>query len=230
MELVYKEEGAGVFYDAMAFWNDEEGMAIGDYNKGCFAVIVTRNGGGTWDRSPCDNIPDLDENTGAYAASNTNIAIVGDKAWVVTSKEQILRTPDKGNTWEVVKTPIQIKETYQGIYSIDFYDGMNGFGIGGDFSKPELRDSNKIMTSDGGKTWSLVAESEDPGYKSCVRYVPNAGTRDLVAVGFTGISYSRDGGTTWHPLSDEGFYTIRFLNDSIAYAAGRNRIAKLTFQ
>ena len=25
MELVYKEEGEGVFYDAMKFWNDEEG-------------------------------------------------------------------------------------------------------------------------------------------------------------------------------------------------------------
>ncbi len=230
MELVYKEKGEGVFYDAMTFWNDEEGIAIGDYNNGCFAIILTKDGGNTWNRLPCDDIPDLNENTGAYAASNTNIAVVGDKAWVITSKEQVLYTPDKGNTWKVVEIPIQIKEMYQGIYSIDFYDAMNGFGIGGDFSKPELKESNKIKTLDGGKTWSLVADGEHPGYKSCVRYVPNTGAKDLVAVGFTGISYSRDNGVTWDPLSDEGFYTIRFLNDSIAFAAGRNRIAKLTFQ
>ncbi|MBT8222870.1 MAG: oxidoreductase, partial [Eudoraea sp.] len=29
MELVYTETGADVFYDAMCFWNDEEGIAIG---------------------------------------------------------------------------------------------------------------------------------------------------------------------------------------------------------
>ena len=230
MELVYKEEGEGVFYDAMTFWNDKAGLAVGDYNNGCFSIIVTRNGGKTWNRLPCDKIPELKEDTGAYAASNTNIAIVGDKAWVMTSKEQVLFTLDKGKTWEVIEAPIQIKETYQGIYSIDFYDPMNGFGIGGDFSKPELKDSNKIATADGGKTWFLIADGGNPGYKSCVRYVPNAGSQDLVAVGFTGISYSKDNGTTWDQFSEEGFYTIRFLNDSIAYAAGRNRIAKLIFQ
>lgn len=230
MELVYKEEGEGVFYDAMTFWNDEEGLAVGDFNNGCLAIIVTRDGGKTWDRLSCTKIPKLNENTGAYAASNTNIAIVGDKAWAMTSKEQLLFTHDKGNTWEAVETPIQIEETYQGIYSIDFYDAINGFGVGGDFSKPELKDSNKIITVNGGKTWSLIADGEHPEYKSCVRYVPNSGAQDLVAIGFTGISYSKDKGTTWNQLSEEGFYTLRFLNDSVAYAAGRNRIAMLTFQ
>ena len=30
MDLVYIEEGEGVFYDAMTFWNDKEGIAVGD--------------------------------------------------------------------------------------------------------------------------------------------------------------------------------------------------------
>ena len=37
-------------------------------------------------------------------------------------------------------------------------------------------------------------------------------------------------GTFCKHLSDEGFYTIRFLNDSIAYAAGKGRISILTFR
>ncbi len=229
MELVYKEEGDGVFYDAMTFWNDQEGIAIGDFNDGCFAIIITRDGGKTWQRLPCDNLPQLDDTTGAYAASNTNIVAMDDSAWVMTSKEQLLFTGDKGRTWAAIDTPIQIQEAYQGIYSIAFYDGLKGFGIGGDFSKPELQFSNKISTSDGGRTWSLMADGQSPGYKSCVQYIPNSGGLDLIATGFTGISYSKDSGANWKPLSDEGFYTIRFLNDSIAYAAGRNRIAKLTF-
>ena len=230
MELVYKEEGAGVFYDAMTFWNDLEGIAVGDYNNGCFAIIITRDGGKTWQRLPCASLPQLDETTGAYAASNTNIVTFENKSWVMTSKEQLLFTGDKGRTWEVIDTPIQIEETYQGIYSIASYDGLKGYGIGGDFSKPNLNVSNKISTSDGGRTWSLMANGQSPGYKSCVQYIPNSGGLDLIATGYTGISYSEDGGISWKSLSDEGFYTIRFLNDSIAYAAGKNRIAKLTFR
>lgn len=230
MELVYKEEGESVFYDAMKFWNNLEGMAIGDYSDGCFAIVITRDGGKTWNRLNCDLIPDLEKDVGAYAASNTNIAIVGNSAWVMTSKEQVLFSSDKGETWEAINTPIDIVESYQGIYSIDFYDDMNGFGIGGDFSKPELNFSNKIKTSDGGKSWHLVAEGKKPTYKSCVQYVPNSGAEDLVAVGFTGIDYSSDGGANWNSLSDEGFYTIRFLNDSVAYAAGKNRIARIVFK
>ena len=35
---------------------------------------------------------------------------------------------------------------------------------------------------------------------------------------------------SWKKLSEEGFYTLRFANDSIAYAAGKGRIAKLRFR
>ena len=42
MELVYKEDGEGVFYDAMTFWNNREGIAIGDTVNGCFSIIITR--------------------------------------------------------------------------------------------------------------------------------------------------------------------------------------------
>ncbi|NNG09985.1 MAG: oxidoreductase, partial [Arenibacter sp.] len=43
-------------------------------------------------------------------------------------------------------------------------------------------------------------------------------------------AYSHDSGASWKQLSDESFYTMRFVNDSIAYAAGKNRVAKLVFK
>jgi len=51
----------------------------------------------------------------------------------------------------------------------------------------------------------------------------------LIAVGFKGISYSYDYGENWQQLSDEPFYTIDFINEFVAYAAGKNRISKLIF-
>jgi photosystem II stability/assembly factor-like uncharacterized protein len=231
-KLVYEEVNEKVFYDSMDFWNDQEGIAIGDPTDDCMSIIITRDGGNTWAKLSCDDLPKVKEGEAAFAASDTNISIVGDKTWVATGgkSSRVLYSPDKGKTWKIYDTPIiQGKET-TGMYSIDFYDENNGFAIGGDYTKPNDTLNNKIRTIDGGKTWQVVANGKGPGYRSCVQYVPNRDGKELVAIGFKGIDYSNNSGESWKHLSDEGFYTIRFLNDSIAYAAGKGRISKLTFR
>ena len=231
-KLVYEEVHDNVFYDSMAFWNDQEGIAIGDPTDTCMSIIITRDGGNIWNKVACENLPAAKEGEAAFAASDTNIAIVGAKTWVATGgkSSRILFSADKGKTWEVFETPIiQGKET-TGIYSLDFYDENNGFAIGGDYTKPNDTLSNKIRTTDGGRTWQMVANEKSPGYRSCVQYIPNREGKELVAVGFKGIDYSNDAGETWTHLSDESFYTIRFINENEAYAAGNKRISKLTFR
>ena len=232
MELVYKEEHENVFYDSMTFWNDEEGIAMGDPVENCLSIIITRDGGNTWNKIPCTNFPEAAEGEAAFAASDSNIAVEGEKTWIISggAKSRIFFSPDKGRTWEVYDTPIVQGKATQGAYSLDFYDEQQGIMIGGDYTAPEENSANKAVTSDGGKTWSLIGEGRRPGYKSSVRYIPGGEGKEIVAVGNTGISYTSDAGKTWNELSKEGFYTIRFLNDSTAYAAGKNRLAKLIFR
>jgi len=231
-KIVYKENHPKTFYDSMDFWNDQEGIAIGDPTDDCMSIIITRDGGETWTKLSCDDLPKAKDGEAAFAASDTNISIVGNHTWVATGGKasRIMYSPDMGRTWTVYDTPIvQGKET-TGMYSIDFYDENNGFAIGGDYTKPNDTLNNKIRTADGGKTWQVVANGKGPGYRSCVQYIPNSEAKELVAVGFKGIDYSNDAGASWTHLSDEGFYTIRFLNDSTAYAAGNGRVSKLTFR
>ncbi len=230
MELVYKETGKGVFYDAMAFWNNKEGIAIGDSVGGCLSIIITRDGGSTWKKLQCGDLPVSGTYESAFAASNTNIKIIGDKTWVGTANGTIYFSADKGRTWQVTETPIVKEKETEGIYSLDFYDALTGFAIGGDYTSPDNNVANKIKTTDGGQTWQLVASGQQPGYRSCVQYVPNSQGKGLVAVGFKGIDFSRDAGATWQHLSNESFYTLRFLNDSVAYAAGSGRISKISFK
>ncbi len=230
MELVYREDGEGVFYDAMKFWNDREGIAIGDSMNGCLSILITRDGGNTWNKVPCSDLPQGIDGEGAFASSNTNIEIMGDSAWVATTESRIYFSPDKGKTWKIQTVPIVNTKPTEGIYSVDFYDTLLGVAIGGDYTNPNDPRNNKALTMDGGTSWKLIANGNPPGYKSCVQFVPNSGGEDIVALGFSGIMYSNNMGASWTSLSDEGFYTIRFLNDSIAYAAGKNRIAKLTFR
>ncbi|WP_231565560.1 WD40/YVTN/BNR-like repeat-containing protein [Psychroserpens sp. Hel_I_66] len=228
--IVYQDNHPKAFYDSMEFWNDQEGIAIGDSTDGCLSVIITRDGGNTWTKLGCDQLPKGIEGEGAFAASDTNIAIIGNETWVATNTGRIYYSDDKGLSWTIYNTPIVAAKETEGIYSIDFYDNKNGFAIGGDYTKPADSTANKIRTKDGGKTWQLVAQNQSPGYRSCVQYVPNSNAQELVAIGFKGIDYSNDAGNSWTHLSDEGFYTIRFLNDSTAYAAGNKRIAKLKFR
>lgn len=230
--LVYQEDHKKAFYDAMAFWNDNEGIAIGDPTDSCMSIIVTRDGGTTWEKIDCDNLPPAKDGEAAFAASNSNIKIIGDNTWVATGGKasRVLFSSDKGQNWDVIETPIVQGLQTTGIYSIDFYDDTIGYAIGGDYRRPGANAKNKIKTTDGGKTWQIAAENKAPGYRSCVQYVPNSNGKALVAVGFKGIDYSNDGGENWKHLTNEGFYTIRFVNDSVAYAAGDKRIAKLNFR
>src|SRR5690606_16006213 len=183
-----------------------------------------------WKKVPCSSLPKSSSGEGAFAASNTNVKVMGDEAWIATTKGNIYYSGDKGNTWEIRTTPIANTKSTQGIYSLDFYDENIGFVIGGDYTDPDNNQENKALTTDGGKTWKLVADGHLPDYRSCVQYVPDSDGKSLVALGFNGIAYSNDYGENWKQLSDESFYTLRFLNDSVAYAAGVNRIAQLNFK
>ena len=230
MQLVYKEEDEKVFYDAMTFWNNMEGIAIGDSMDGCLSIIITRDGGNTWKKIPCASLPPTAKGEGAFAASNTNVKVIGDRTWIATTNGNIHYSGDKGARWEVWTTPIANTKPTQGIYSLDFYDENIGFAMGGDYTDPDNDQKNKALTTDGGKTWKVVADGHLPDYRSCVQYVPDSDGKSLVALGFNGIAYSSDYGENWKQLSDESFYTLRFLNDSVAYAAGVNRIAQLNFK
>lgn len=230
-KLLYHQNTKGTFYNAMAFWNADEGMAIGDPIGGCMSFLTTRDGGETWEKTPCADLPKAKEGEVAFAASNSNIAILGDKTWVISGGKQtrVYFSSNKGQTWKAVNTPLVNGKATTGGYSIDFYNDKIGVIFGGDYTDPKNNKANKALTTDGGKTWRLIADGSGPGYKSSVKFVPGSGGKELVAVGFTGISYSSDSGKTWTQLSDEGFYTIDFLNEFTAYAAGKDNIAKLTF-
>ncbi|MCB0457941.1 MAG: oxidoreductase [Flavobacteriaceae bacterium] len=231
IEEVYVETGEKVFYDAMAFWDDKEGIAMGDPTENCLSIIVTRDGGNTWTKIDCSQLPKTEEGEAAFAASNTNIALYDTHVWIASGgkRARVFHSGDRGLTWEVFNTPILQGKPMTGIYSIRFYDEKVGVIFGGNWEQKSFNEGNKAITYDGGKTWKLLANGEGPGYRSSVDFVPNSNGKGLVAVGSPGISYSADAGKTWKELSQEGLYSIEFVNDSIAFGSGQNRIVKLRF-
>jgi photosystem II stability/assembly factor-like uncharacterized protein len=231
-KLVYEEHDEKVFYDSMQFWNDNEGIAVGDPIDNCFSIIITRDGGETWTKIPCDKLPKVFDGEAAFAASNTNIIIKENNTWIVSGgkKARVFHSSDKGISWSVYETPIVQGEAMTGIFTADFYNEKIGFIAGGNYEKPNQNFQNKAFTKDGGKTWKLVGENQGFGYASCVQFVPNSNGEQLVSVGTSGLFYSKDKGTTWQQLSaDSSLYTIRFVDNVTAIAAGKDKIVKIVF-
>ncbi|MBP4138344.1 MULTISPECIES: WD40/YVTN/BNR-like repeat-containing protein [Flavobacterium] len=233
VKLVYKEIHSKVFYDSMQFWNENEGIAIGDPTEDTFSVIVTRDGGETWAKLLSDKLPTNAVGEGAFAASNTNVVVKGDDTWIVSGgkKSRVFYSGDKGKTWKVIDTPIIQGKAMAGIFTADFYDSKHGIIAGGDFEDLDKKTDNKAITNDGGQTWQLVAQDKGFGYASCVQYVPGTNAKELVCVGQSGIMYSLDGGVNWIKYSnDNSLFTIRFINKTTAIAAGYNKVVRLRFK
>ncbi len=230
-EIVYTEKNEKVFYDSMQFWNDQEGIAMGDPTENCLSVIITRDGGKSWTKIPCKNLPQIVEGEAAFAASNTNVIVRGNFAWIVSGgkKSRVFYSSDKGATWKVYETPIVQGKAMTGIFSADFYDEQIGIVVGGDYENQQQNFGNKAITTDGGKTWKLIAEQSGFGYASCVQFVPGGKGNKIVSVGASGVFISIDKGTSWSQLSgDSSFYTLRFLNSTTAVLAGKNKIVRMT--
>lgn len=222
--LVYREEHNKVFYDAIAFnQNGDFGVAMGDPTDNCLSVIITKNGGETWTKVPCDKLPKVNTGEAAFAASNSNISIIENTIYIVSGgiKARVFKSKDFGDTWKVFETPIIQGGTMTGIFTTDFYDKKNGIIMGGNWEDKQSTKQTKAITSDGGETWKVIEGI--PGYISCVQYIPNSKGEKLLATSTEGIYYSGDSGFNWLQLSNEGYYTLRFENDT-AFWVGSNEV------
>ncbi len=224
-QIVYREDQPAAFYDSMKFWDDKNGIAVGDPIDGCLSIIITKDGGENWTKTPCEQLPPSFEGEACFAASNTNIATFNDHAWIVSGgkKARVFKSKNRGSSWEVVETPIDQGGKMTGIFSVDFADEKNGIIFGGDWDDKSQNTKSKAITEDGGKSWTLV--EGDPGFMSCVQYIPGTMGEGVIACSSNGISISEDGGSTWENLSAEGFYSLRCaLEGNTIWLSGKDKI------
>ena len=149
------------FFDSMAFWDRNHGVVLGDpitdeSGKLKFEALLTDDGE-SWHGIKSANLPPAIEGEGAFAASNSCIAIQGDHIWFATGGRvaRVFRSADRGQSWQVGETPIVHGPDSAGIFSIAFRDANHGVIAGGDYKHPDQDGPNLAFTDDGGRSWTL---------------------------------------------------------------------------
>jgi photosystem II stability/assembly factor-like uncharacterized protein len=221
----------GAFLDALAFWDDQHGIALGDPVGGQLFILTTSDGGATWTRVNTASAPAVLAGEAAFAASGTCLTVFGStNVWIGTGggeRARVFRSTDRGRTWSVADTPVHAGNSASGIFSVAFADARHGVAVGGEYTKPKSSFPNVAVTSDGGATWTLARGALPAGFMSAVAYLPGTNGRSLVAVGLGGTARSTDAGESWAMVDTVGYNSVTFASATEGWAAGpRGRIAK----
>ncbi len=232
--LQFQNHDPAAFYDCFAFWDTRHALAISDAVTGRIPILLTDDGGEHWTLLPQTEAPAADSGEGSPAASGT--CVVSGRpghAWIGTiggkQGARVLRTADRGRTWQSTVTPVGHQAPGAGIFTLVFRNSLRGFAAGsGDSTR--VPTGRVARTSDGGRTWRLVGDPSFPGTVYGLAMVPGR-PRMLIATGPGGSSISRDDGCSWKPLDTANYWTVEFASASTGWMVGpRGRIAKVTLR
>ena len=189
------------FPNTIHFFDQNNGVAMGDPVDGYFEIYTTTNAGVNWVRVPSNNIP-------APLTGETGVvdwhAYYNDSYWFSTASQRVFRSTDRGYTWTCSQFP---SGTY--IPSIAFRDELNGLSdaiIGSTFFI--------YKTSDGGNTWTSNAlPNWIYGYPN-IEYVQGTqSTYTITSISYSGnelkniVLFTKDDGLTWNRMDDWGLWS-----------------------
>ncbi len=236
--LTYFNEDPAIFLDGMTFLNDKIGVAFGDAIETRIPIIRTINGGNSWEMLDEMDLPLALPKEAGFAASGTSIRSLNDSTVIIGMgypRGRILRSTDKGLTWEFYLSHLGNNKNSRGVYSMAFQKDSSktrtsiGIAVGGSWEDPNNDNLVLSRSEDGGIHWSIIAENAPKGYRSAVDFAPDKNL--AICTGNNGTDMSFDSGITWKSFSKEGFNAIGFTpSGKYAYLAGSDgKISRLSF-
>lgn len=221
---VFEDTRAGMFLDAMEFWNTESGIVIGDPVDGKIFIARTFDGGEHWRGLPDAYYPTAEKGEAMFASSGTNIRkLARDEACFITGgmRSRLFIRDQK------IDLPLLQGKESTGANSIAVRDKKTFVIVGGDFTNPTETEKNCVYSKDGGKHFTAPV-TPPSGYRSCVEYLSK---NKLITCGITGVDISIDGGMNWKNISVTGFHAVQKAKKGKAvFLAGSNgKIGRLQY-
>lgn len=236
--LTYLNEDPDIFLDGMAFFDDKVGIAFGDAMGNYLPIVRTTNGGNSWEMLSKTNLPVSLPKEGGFAASGSSIRVLNDSSIMIGMgypRGRILKSNDRGMTWEFYLSHLGNKENSRGVYSLAYKpakkrDEKNiALAVGGNWEDPDSKDLVLSRSVNGGKDWTVISENGPNGYRSAIEFAPDK--KLVLCTGTNGTDMSFDNGLTWKSFTKDGFNAICFSpSGKFAYLAGSNgKVSRISF-
>ncbi len=199
--LQFTNDDPKAFFDAMAFWDADHGIAVSDSVEGAVR-----------DHHDRERRPHVDARAGrigcrrrcrtkapsprAARTSRSSAATTSGSATGAAARARVLRSTDRGRTWQIAETPLAA-----GPSSRDLLDRVSRRAArrrrrrrlreGARGRRQRRRHERRRRDVDAGEGRGLT------GFRSVVAYVPGTARRRWIAIGPRGADWSDDDGRTW---------------------------------
>ena len=218
-KLQFTGERKEFFLDSIACLSELHCLALSDPVDGKFFLLATSDGE-HWNPLSNDKMPVALPAEGAFAASNTCLALSGDEIFFGTGgpAARVFHSGDSGLTWTVSETPIAHGNASSGIFSVAATNAKQVVVVGGDYKDPKRASDVAAYSKDGGKSWQL-SKQQPGGYRSAV-----ACDDDLlcVSIGPNGedVSMRDASGAGWKPTDALNLNAVTILDFQHGWAVG----------
>lgn len=224
-KLQYSDTRKEFFLDAIACFSENECLALGDPMGGKFLLLKTVDGE-HWNRLATDHMPPALDGEGAFAASNSCLALSGEKEIFFGTggpAARVFHSADGGLHWSTAQTPIVDGSPSSGIFSIAA-DDNRVLVLGGNYKEPDYSERVAAYSTDHGRTWQL-ARQQPTGYRSAVAHIQDG---RWVAVGPNGEDITRDDGIHWEHTDSLNLNAVAIVDSWTGWAVGaQGTIARL---
>jgi len=210
---VYEKLDSAAFINSIYFKNKKEGIAFGDVIDDRHLILLTKDGGKSWNLQDSSFLPTPLKIEHGFAASGSCITMNMKGEYVIGlgGEQSRVFIGSAGEKWHPYQTKMQSGKPTSGIYALASGGGQL-MAVGGDYT---LIDSAHYPTfsEDGGKTWKHT-EGKVHGYRSTVDFVDKQNV--WVCGGTNGLDYSMDRGINWiyHPLPGVEVNSVEFDEQS----------------
>jgi photosystem II stability/assembly factor-like uncharacterized protein len=219
-KLQYSGDRKEIFLDSIACLAEKVCFALGDPVERKFLLLKTTDGA-HWNALPTDNMPGALPGEGAFAASNSCLALPDDNEIFFGTggpAARVFHSSDGGLTWTVARTPVLQGNLSSGVFSLRADNRDRVLVLGGDYKDGNKPDRAAAMSLDHGKTWQLAAR-QPGGFRSGLAQI-GIGSGDWVAVGPSGEDVSQDYGVHWKHTDTLNLNAVCLLDTQVGWAVG----------
>lgn len=176
------------FVNGIHFFDDQNGVMLGDPLNGRWGIGTTTNSGASWTATSTS----LSLGKSTEIGWNNSYSAVGDNLWFGTNNSRIYYSTDRGATWSFGTTPTV---NSFGVAFANENDGLATFNQGSDGTGVPM----VAVSRDGGKTWDPTTLPFNGALPQSVTFVPGT-TRAFVATQ-AGIFETSDFGASWKQMA-----------------------------